>query len=136
MTRALLLLAVLALSAPALADEVYRGTMTCDIIPGLTNGPGALPFEVTVSGASASYQREIGRQGGGRIGQVEVGSGRLEGGQLKLAGNAATRSFNYSASYAGTVQNEELRLSGEQIWNVSNGVSGFHRGCRARLKRG
>jgi hypothetical protein len=137
-----LALAVVGLPSVAAAqsfDGTYRGTLTCDSRGGLR--PLKTELRVTVTGSTASYEREImtpGRgcpPGGCPSGVYERGAGAVTpGGELALSGKAADTSnrYHFDAEYRGQLGTDPARLTGVQHWTV-NGRPEPERGCQIEL---
>jgi hypothetical protein len=135
-------LAVLGLPSVAAAqsfDGTYRGTLTCDARGGLR--PLKTELRVTVTGSTASYEREImtpGRgcpPGGCPSGVYERGTGAVTpGGELALTGKAADTGnrYRFEAEYRGQLGTDPARLTGVQHWTV-NGRPEPERGCQIEL---
>jgi hypothetical protein len=103
-------------------DGRYAGLITCDALPGQTVLPLKTAFSITIADGRAEYQREVLQpNSSGRLGVTERGAGTVSpGGELSLTGSAGAQTWNYEATYRGRFDGKSLRLSGTQVWRLSN----------------
>lgn len=122
MRRAAALLA-LALATPASAqgvDGTYVGKLSCEIIAGQTRRQLATDIQITISGSAVNYEREIlTPDGGGPTGIKERGTGSVKGTSLSMAGAGRGNSWNYEASYNGSITGGTIAMRGVQKWYIN-----------------
>ena len=102
-------------------DGTYAGTLTCPALPG--GNPLRTEFVLTVSGSTASYEREIRRPGtaGGHTGTFERGRGTVSSsGDVALRG-ACEGNSTCDSDYRGSLAGSPIRLTGTQRWRQREG---------------
>lgn len=103
-------------------DGTYPGTITCESIAGTTQRPLRGSLTLTVSGATASYEREIRSTTDQPTGQFERGRGTVTpAGAVTLGGSGHVGGSSVSASYTGTISGGVARLAGTQRWTLARG---------------
>jgi hypothetical protein len=114
-------------------DGTYAGTIACPAFPGQT--PLRTPFVLTVSGDTATYEREILRPGpeaGVSTGSFERGQGTVSvSGQVSLRGACQGR-YTCRADYKGQLDASPIRLQGNQHWRFKDGETS--RTCQIELR--
>ena len=124
MRRAAGLLA-LALATPASAqglDGLYVGKLSCELIAGQTRRQLATDIQITITGTTVNYEREIlNPDGGGSTGIKERGTGTVKGNALSMSATGRGNSWSYEASYNGTITGGAIAMRGLQKWNVNRG---------------
>jgi hypothetical protein len=119
-------------------DQLWRGTISCDPIPGIAHKVLVQRFELRVAGGVARYERLVLRpdtdidSGGRERGEGVVGPG----GPLTLKGTATVGQYVYTAEYSGVLPPDSrvARLQGYQHWNFSHRPS-VDRPCQISLRR-
>jgi hypothetical protein len=122
----------------AAATQIWRGTLRCGPVLGLSRIPLTRPIQVTVTGNVAHYDHAI------RIADTTIdtdvherGDGAVAAdGSLTLTGEASAPAYHYSAQYSGMLRpdGETSRLSGMQKW-TSRRVRPYDRTCSMTLRR-
>jgi hypothetical protein len=117
--------AVIAMVCPAAAqslDGIYAGAITCEAIAGTTQRPLRGSLKLTVSGAKATYEREIQSRTGQPTGQFERGNGSVTPtGAVTLNGSGQVGGSNVTATYSGAITGGVARLTGSQRWTLQRG---------------
>jgi hypothetical protein len=123
----------------AVTRQVWRGSLRCGPVQGLTAVPLNQPIEVTVFDNVARYDRPV------RIPARSIESGVHEHGEgtvapdgsVTLSGGAASPPYRYSAQYSGMLRpdGETSRLSGFQKWTAPR-IRSHDRPCSMMLRRG
>ena len=122
----------------AAPDQVWRGTLRCQPIPGVVTFRLAQPIEVDVRGGVASYERTV-RRGdtGGESDVHERGQGQVgPDGAVTLIGSAQSPQYQYTARYSGVLppQGGRTTLTGAQSWHLRT-ASPPDRACTMTLRR-
>jgi hypothetical protein len=132
---------LLVLPIAAHADDAWHGKLYCDALPGMTDYPLDIPFDIAQSGSALSYSRTIKGSSGGTSNGVESGTGMVTGTHAELTGSYSTgggrggSGATEAVHLAGEISGNVMRLTGEQIWTVRTSPAPLHRPCRARLTR-
>jgi hypothetical protein len=102
-------------------DGRYTGLINCDVLPGQTVEQLKTEFSLKIIGSQAEYQREVLRPTDrGRLGVTERGTGTVSpDGEVSLTGSAAGQTWSYEAKYSGRFEGKNLRLTGAQMWRLS-----------------
>jgi hypothetical protein len=119
-------------------DQLWRGTISCDPIPGVVRKVLVQRFELRVSGGIARYERTVLQADTGiptdihEHGQGVVGAA----GPLTLKGDAAGGQYTYNAEYSGLLEpgSRVARLEGYQHWRFSHHPPA-DRACQITLRR-
>lgn len=112
-------------------DAVYRGTLTCAKALFIKDAERAA-IEVAISGSSAKYTRPV-LIAGTNVAGLESGSGSVDGGTIKLAGNWKGDKASYEANYSGSFVRRGAKLTGDQKWIVDG--KSYTRKCTGAIKR-
>lgn len=123
---------------PAVPDQVWRGTLSCDPIPGVVRTPLVQRFRLDVAGGVARYERTVLRADTGIETDIrERGEGPVgPEGAVTLHGGAAGGQYTYTAEYSGVLppQGRAARLTGTQHWRFSRNAPA-DRACQITLRR-
>ena len=116
---------IFAMTCPAAAqsmDGTYAGSISCESIAGTTQRPLRASLKLTVSGAKATYEREIRSTTDQPTGQFERGSGSVTpAGAITLNGSGQVGGSSSTATYSGTIAGGVARLTGTQRWTLQKG---------------
>src|SRR3954452_2848582 len=119
-------------------DQLWRGTIGCDPIPGVVHKVLVQRFELRVSGGVARYQRTVLHADTGIPSDInEHGEGTVTPtGPLTLKGDAQGGQYTYTAEYSGLLPPEGrvARLKGYQHWRFSH-LPPADRACQITLRR-
>jgi hypothetical protein len=138
-SRLLTALAALLISMTAALPASFEGKWAGEIAcPKLSLAPASVnvPFELTVSGALATYSREVSHPDTSNFVGIEEGTGIVsQDGNitLKVVGKSAGHRLGYTASYNGKLSGDSGALSGSQKWTSDDGNE--DRDCTVTLKR-
>lgn len=127
---------VVAVTKPQDIQGSWRGFLSCEKLP-FAQGPfvGA-PFELTVSGNSATYARKIYSPDTKAVVDTERGTGTVtDYGIVNIAGHFVPDSakYSYDASYTGTLANSAATLHGTQQFQIKGET--HTRRCTVDLER-
>jgi hypothetical protein len=135
------LMSLLVLPLPAHADDGWHGKLYCDALPGVSDYPLDIAFEITQSGSALSYSRTVRNSSGGTSNGVESGTGTITGTHAELTGRYAIGGGRGGAGasedvhLAGEIKGNSMRLTGEQVWTVRASPTPLHRPCHANLTK-
>jgi hypothetical protein len=119
-------------------DQLWRGTISCDPIPGVAHKVLVQRFELRVSGGVASYERTVLRGDTGIPTDIrEHGEGVVAAtGPLTLKGEAQGGQYTYTAEYSGILSpnGRAARLQGYQHWRFAH-LPPADRACQITLRR-
>ncbi|HYZ63774.1 MAG TPA: hypothetical protein VE650_15095 [Acetobacteraceae bacterium] len=119
-------------------NQVWRGTISCDPIPGIVRKVRVQRFQVDVSGGIARYERTVLQADSGIEASIhERGEGAIApGGPVTLKGQATGGQYTYTAEYSGRMAPEDriARLTGYQHWRFA-GSAPADRPCQITLRR-
>src|SRR6266705_7162282 len=114
------------------------GTISCAKLS-FTKGALKVAMDMTVSGTSATYAREVLNADGSRIVGTEEGTGKVAAdGKLDLTATWKSADerprYTYTASYSGTLSGKSGAIRGTQVWSFDGKTE--NRSCSIALKRG
>ena|SRR5215471_10031037 len=116
-------------------DGIWKGQVTCAKLS-FAKGTQKVPLTMTVSGASATYTRQVYDRDNTRVVGTEEGSGTVSGnGEIKVSAKWASPNgkFAYTATYSGSLKGSSGSLRGTQVWNVEG--KSENRSCSISLSR-
>jgi len=116
-------------------DGTWKGQVSCAKLS-FTKGTQQVPLTMIVSGASATYTRQVYDRNNTRVVGTEEGSGTVSGnGEIKVSTKWASPNgkFAYTATYSGTLKGSSGSLHGIQVWNVEG--KSENRSCSISLSR-
>ena len=119
-------------------DGKWTGTISCAKLS-FTKGALKVAMDMTVSGTSATYAREVLNADGSRIVGTEEGTGKVAtDGKLDLTATWKSADerprYTYTASYSGTLSGRSGAIRGTQVWSFDGKTE--NRSCSIALKRG
>ncbi len=115
----------------------WRGTLSCAKLS-FTRGPQKVPLDVTVSGTTASYSRQVYNRDNTAVVGTEEGTGTVGAdGAINLKsswkGAGPNPRYTFTASYSGTLAKGSGNLKGVQIWSFDGKTE--NRACSITLKQ-
>jgi len=118
-------------------DGTWHGTLSCAKLS-FTKGPQRVQLDVTVSGASVSYSRDIYNRDNTAVVGKEEGTGSVAAdGAITLTsawkGVGPNPRYTYTASYKGSLSKCNGNLKGIQVWQVDGKTE--NRDCSIALKQ-
>jgi hypothetical protein len=118
-------------------NGTWHGTLNCGKLS-FTKGPQKVPINLTVSGTSVSYSRDIYNRDNTAVVGKEEGTGTVGAdGAIKLTsawkGVGPNPKYTYTASYSGSLAKGSGNLKGTQIWSVEGKTE--NRECSIVLKQ-
>lgn len=118
-------------------DGKWTGTINCAKLS-FTKGALKVPMDMTVSGADATYMRDVLNADGSRIVGTEEGTGTVAAdGKISLAATWKSADerprYTYTASYAGVLSGKSATIKGAQVWSFDRKTE--NRNCTIALKR-
>jgi hypothetical protein len=118
-------------------DGTWKGQITCAKLS-FTKGTQKVPMTLTISGAQATYSRDVYNRDNTAVVGKEEGTGMIASNGIftlistwKSAG--ANPKYSYVASYSGTINRNVANLRGTQVWKYDRKAE--NRDCTIALKR-
>jgi len=120
-------------AAAADFDGTWHGRLTCAKLS-FTKGTQNVPIEMTVSGTSVSFSRQVYNPDNTAVVGTEQGSGTVSAtGAVSLSSSWKGNRSAYTASYSGTLSAKGGTLRGTQNWTLDGKAES--RSCSIALRR-
>jgi hypothetical protein len=122
-----------------LYDGSYTGAIECDQIPGYTSRPLTREFTLKIADRRAQYEWRLAlpttRLLPTDVDPIERGAGTVSStGEVSLTGEVGDLTVGYEATYRGQIDDQFLRLSGVQVWQLPDGAE-YKRSCTIAVSR-
>lgn len=122
----------------AVPDQIWKGTLHCDVMLPVVHIPLNQPITVTVHDGAASFERKV------LVSDTSIASGYTErasgpvgpDGAVTLTGQGLSRQASYSSEYRGVLppSGRPAELVGQQTWHIPR-VAVSERACTLSLRR-